>query len=239
MRALIVDDEAPARRRLRSVLRTLRAITEITECASGRKAVEVIRGSAPDVAFLDIEMSDLDGLAVAAVVRSPRGPALVFVTAYDQYAARAFEVQAVDYLLKPFDDERVVEAVRRAGTYLDFVRRGGPPDVDRFGGVAVDYARHEVTRGGRRVELRPKEYELLVALLRRGGAIASRAELLREVWGYAESAVSRTVDTHIVALRRQIERDAARPRHILTVRQYGYRLERGGASRNGDQEAPG
>jgi len=177
------------------------------------------------VAFLDIEMPDLDGLAVAAGASGPERPALVFVTAYQQYAVRAFEVEALDYLLKPLDDDRVAESVRRAARYLRFVR-DGPPAIDRFGAVTVDYGRRQVTRDGRRVALRPREYELLVALLRRGGGIAGRTELLREVWGYADSVVSRTVDTHINALRRQLEDDPAAPRHIVTVRHYGYRLER-------------
>ncbi|HEX9582206.1 MAG TPA: response regulator transcription factor [Gemmatimonadales bacterium] len=228
MRALIVDDEAPARRRLRAALRGLPAITEVGECGSGSEALELIRRQPLDLAFLDIEMPDLDGLAVAAEVRARRTPALVFVTAYEQYAVRAFEVEALDYLLKPLDDERVAEAVRRVEVYLSFVRQGGPPPVDRFGAIAVEYAAHAVSRNGRRLELRPKEYALLVALLRRGGAVASRGELLREVWGYADSVTSRTVDTHVGALRKRLEPDPVRPRYILTVRQYGYRLERGG-----------
>jgi DNA-binding response OmpR family regulator len=74
------------------------------------------------------------------------------------------------------------------------------------------------------VPLRPKEYELLQALLRRGGRVATRTELLREVWGYQESVISRTLDTHVGELRRKLEEDPARPRHILTVRKAGYRL---------------
>ncbi|HEX9894493.1 MAG TPA: response regulator transcription factor [Gemmatimonadales bacterium] len=228
MRALIVDDEAPARRRLRAALGGLPVITNVEECGTGREALDATRHSPPDILFLDIEMPDLDGLAVAEAVRGERRPAVVFVTAYEQYAVRAFEVEALDYLLKPFADERVAEAVRRAEVYLGFIRRGGLPAVDRFGDVSVEYAGHQVKRGGRVVDLRPKEYELLVALLKRGGAIAGRLELLREVWGYAESVVSRTVDTHVRALRTRLEQDPARPRHILTVRHYGYRLERGG-----------
>jgi DNA-binding response OmpR family regulator len=76
------------------------------------------------------------------------------------------------------------------------------------------------------VALRPKEYELLLALLRRRGQVAAREELLQEVWGYAEEVMSRTVDTHVAELRRKLERNPAEPRHILTVRKAGYRLER-------------
>jgi DNA-binding response OmpR family regulator len=90
----------------------------------------------------------------------------------------------------------------------------------------VDSAKHTVTRRGSPVSLRPKEYDLLVALLRRNGQVATRIELLKEVWGYDDSVMSRTVDTHIAELRRKLESDPANPRHILTVLKTGYRLSR-------------
>jgi DNA-binding response OmpR family regulator len=90
----------------------------------------------------------------------------------------------------------------------------------------VDLGTHEVHRGGVPVALRPKEYELLVALLGREGRVASRAELLEEVWRYEPDIYSRTVDIHMGELRRKLEADPARPRHLLTVRKTGYRLRR-------------
>jgi two-component system response regulator MtrA len=227
MRAIIVDDEAPARRRLRGVLQQINTVTRIDECASGRDAVELLKRGAPDLVFLDIQMPDLDGFAVAAAASDELPPAIVFVTAYDEHAVRAFEIQAFDYLLKPFDDERVIATVKRAEDFLEWIRReGSDPAFRGFGDVTVDFARHQVRRGSRTVELRPKEYALLVALLRRGGRVASRLELLREVWGYAEDVMSRTVDTHVAMLRRKLEHDPAHPRHIVTVRTFGYRIER-------------
>jgi DNA-binding response OmpR family regulator len=225
MRAVIVDDEAPARRRLRGVLQQINTVTRIDECANGRDAVELLKRGAPDLVFLDIQMPDLDGFAVAAAASDTRPPAIIFVTAYDEHAVRAFEIQAFDYLLKPFDDERVVATVKRAEDFLEWVRRDAPLQRG-FGDVSVDFATHLVKRGARVVELRPKEYALLVALLKRGGRVASRLDLLREVWGYAEDVMSRTVDTHIAMLRRKLEVDAAHPRHIVTVRTFGYRIER-------------
>jgi DNA-binding response OmpR family regulator len=234
MRAVIVDDEAPARRRLRGVLQQINTVTRIDECASGRDAVELLKRGAPDLVFLDIQMPDLDGFAVAAAASDTRPPAIIFVTAYDEHAVRAFEIQAFDYLLKPFDDERVVATVRRAEDFLEWIRRedsaaggaSGAPVLRGFGDITVDFATHQVKRGSRAMDLRPKEYALLVALLKRGGRVASRLELLREVWGYAEDVMSRTVDTHIAMLRRKLEVDAAHPRHIVTVRTFGYRIER-------------
>jgi DNA-binding response OmpR family regulator len=228
MHTVIVDDEAPARRRLRGVLQQIPSITRIDECASGREAVEALRRSTPDLVFLDIQMPDLDGFEVAAAASEEQAPAIVFVTAYDQHALRAFEVHAFDYLLKPFDDERVVATVERAAQFLDWIRHGGAAAgaLRGFGDVSVDFATHQVYRADREVDLRPKEYALLAALLRRGGRVASRLELLREVWGYAEDVMSRTVDTHVAMLRRKLERDPAHPRHIVTVRTFGYRIER-------------
>lgn len=228
MHTVIVDDEAPARRRLRGVLQQIPSITRIDECANGREAVIALRRGTPDLVFLDIQMPDLDGFAVAAAASEERAPAIVFVTAYDQHALRAFEVHAFDYLLKPFDDERVVATVERAEQFLDWIRQGGAAAgaLRGFGDVSVDFATHQVYRAGRAIELRPKEYALLTALLRRGGRVASRLELLREVWGYAEDVMSRTVDTHVAMLRRKLEHDPAHPRHIVTVRTFGYRIER-------------
>ena len=229
MRAVVVDDEAPARRRLRGVLQQIPAVTRIDECGSGRDAVELLKRGTADLVFLDIQMPDLDGFAVAAAAHEDRPPAIVFVTAYDEHAVHAFEVQAFDYLLKPFDDERVISTVERAADFLEWIRREGgegTPALRGFGNVTVDFATHQVRRAGKPAELRPKEYALLVALLRRGGRVASRLELLREVWGYAEDVMSRTVDTHVAMLRRKLEDDPAHPRHIVTVRTFGYRIER-------------
>src|ERR1051325_7728770 len=210
MRAIIVDDEAPARRRLRGVLQQIGTVTRIDECASGHDAVELLKRGTPDLVFLDIQMPDLDGFAVAAAASEERPPAIVFVTAYDEHAVRAFEIQAFDFL----------EWIRREGG------ESGEAMLSGFGDVKVDFASHLVRRDGHTVDLRPKEYALLVALLKRGGRVASRLELLREVWGYAEDVMSRTVDTHIAMLRRKLEADPANPRHIVTVRTFGYRIER-------------
>lgn len=95
----------------------------------------------------------------------------------------------------------------------------------RFGDIEVNAATREVRRGGQPVGLAPMELELLLALIRRQGTTAARMELLREVWGYESDVVSRTLDTHVANLRGKLERDPATPRHILTVRKAGYRLQ--------------
>ena len=103
--------------------------------------------------------------------------------------------------------------------------RGPSRSAVRFGDIEVNIATREVRRDGRPVVLAPMEIELLLALIRRRGAIAARVELLREVWGYESDVVSRTLDTHVANLRGKLERNPATPRHILTVRKTGYRLQ--------------
>lgn len=103
---LIVDDEVLARRRIRNLLRGRTEFEIVAECANGRQAVAAIAQHSPDLVFLDVQMPDLDGFGVLREISRERWPVIVFVTAYDQYALRAFEVHALDYLLKPFDDER-------------------------------------------------------------------------------------------------------------------------------------
>ncbi len=114
VRALIIDDESLARDRLRQLLRAHPEIEIAGECADGRAAVELIRQANPDVVFLDVQMPELDGFGVLEAIGDKPMPLIVFVTAHDKFALRAFEVHAVDYLLKPFDRERFEAALRHA-----------------------------------------------------------------------------------------------------------------------------
>lgn len=114
IRALIVDDEPLSRRRVRELLRNHPEIEIIGECSTGPETIEAVSTLKPDLLFLDIQIPGLDGLAVSAALGGTNAPLIIFITAYDQYAVRAFEVQAVDYLLKPYDRERFAEAIARA-----------------------------------------------------------------------------------------------------------------------------
>lgn len=127
-RTLIVDDEPLARERLRRLLETEPDIELIGECANGREAVAAIEEKSPDLVFLDVQMPELNGFEVLDQLRGERRPMVVFVTAYDQFALKAFEVHAVDYLLKPFDRERFQVALRRA---LGHGRRGPAAELDQ------------------------------------------------------------------------------------------------------------
>jgi two-component system LytT family response regulator len=118
MKILIVDDEPLARELIREMLKAEKDCEFINEAKNGREAVELIRAGAPDVVFLDIQMPDMDGFEVLealSIKELLRIPAIIFVTAYDQYALQAFEYHALDYLLKPFDRERFAATLNRAG----------------------------------------------------------------------------------------------------------------------------
>jgi len=114
IRALIVDDEALARERIRTLLAAAPDVTIVGECSGGREAVEAIVAERPDLVFLDVQMPDLNGFEVLEAAQPEWLPAVVFVTAYDEYALKAFEVHAIDYLLKPVEPERFRTALARA-----------------------------------------------------------------------------------------------------------------------------
>jgi two-component system LytT family response regulator len=124
LRALIVDDEPLARERLRSLLRDEPAVEVVGECGNGPDAIATVRRAPPDVVFLDMEMPGCDGLQVIAEIPKENRPAIVFVTAYEGFALEAFEVQAIDYLLKPFDRERFQKALRRVEEHIAARRAG-------------------------------------------------------------------------------------------------------------------
>ena len=129
---LVADDEPLARRRILRLLRAEAGVEVVAECKGGRSAVEQIRARNPDLVFLDIQMPDLDGFGVIAEVGPERMPSVVFVTAFDQYALRAFEVHALDYLLKPFEAERFHSTLVRARANLSPQREAAYPGEDRL-----------------------------------------------------------------------------------------------------------
>lgn len=222
-RVLVIEDNAGLAYGLRNNLEI--EGYEVAVAADGREGLERLRAGAPDLVILDLMLPELDGFRV---LRAARGeghamPILV-LTARGEEAdkVRGLKLGADDYVTKPFG---LLELLARVEALL---RRGGPVPgdaVERFGDVAVDAMARSVTRGGEPVELAPKELDLLLALIRHRGAVVSRLELMREVWGYTAAVVSRTVDTHVAALRKKLERDPSSPRHILTVRKAGYRWQ--------------
>jgi len=132
IRALVVDDESLARRNVAVLLGRDPEIGSVTECSSGLAALEEIRRSRPDLVFLDVQMPECDGFDVLELLGSDVPPVVIFVTAYDEHALRAFEVGALDYLLKPFDDARFGRAVQRAKEKLIHVASGQPGKETRL-----------------------------------------------------------------------------------------------------------
>lgn len=182
-----------------------------------------------DLIILDLMLPRLDGYRVLRALRGDGSEVPILVlTARGEEAnkVQAFTLGADDYVTKPFG---TLELIARVHALLRRARRGeGPPlpAVERFGDIEVNPASRTVYRGGQMVQLTPREFDLLLALLKRRGAVASRSDLLSEVWQYQPEIVSRTVDIHMAELRRKLEADPAHPRHLLTVWKVGYRLER-------------
>ena len=119
IKAIVVDDEPPARRNLRALLKGVPDIELVKECGNGRDAVSSIREFQPELVFLDVQMPEMDGFEVLEQLTDQPMPVIIFVTAYDQYALKAFEVSALDYLLKPFDDARFHKALSQARRQIE------------------------------------------------------------------------------------------------------------------------
>jgi DNA-binding response OmpR family regulator len=186
---------------------------------------EALRGSA-DLVILDLMLPGLDGFRVLKALReSDRKTPVLVLTARGEEAdkVRGLKLGADDYVTKPFG---VLELLARVEALLR--RHVDRPErsVDRFGEIEVDRAARVVRRHGEVVELAPREFDLLLALLDARGAALGRSAIMDKVWGYSADVLSRTVDTHMAELRRKLEADPAEPRHLLTVRKVGYRLER-------------
>ncbi|MFN0108583.1 MAG: LytR/AlgR family response regulator transcription factor [Blastocatellia bacterium] len=139
LRVVIADDERPARSFLAAMLRDFEDVTLIGEAENGAEAIELIEQSTPDLALLDLQMPEVDGLGVARLLKKTRLPLIVFVTAYDEFAVRAFEMNAVDYLLKPVERSRLREALNRAHERLERAELK-TESADRIVAAANQYA---------------------------------------------------------------------------------------------------
>ena len=199
---------------------------DVRVAATGVAGLELCREWRPALLVLDLMLPLMDGMQLLRTIREEGNtvPVLILSARGDETdRLRGFRLGADDYVVKPFSLPellaRVAAMLRRIGE-----QRAPAPAQWKFGDIEVDTGTHEVRRAGAPVALRPREYDLLLALLRREGRVATRTELLHEVWSYEPDVVSRTVDVHVVELRRKLESDPGHPRHLLTVRKTGYRL---------------
>ncbi len=203
---------------------------EVMVAEDGETGLRQAKDWDPDLIILDLMLPDLDGYRVLEHLRRTKifTPVLI-LTARGEESDKVlgFRLGADDYVTKPFG---VLELLARVEAILRRVHQGSATDslvdeaVEEFGSVRVDVRTRVVTRSGQEISLTPKELDLLLALIRRGGAVATRLDLLQEVWGHRAAVVSRTVDTHISELRRKLEEEPSHPRHILTVHKAGYRF---------------
>ena len=163
---LVVDDEPVARHRLNRLLLKAGDVTVVGECEDGASAILAIQQQHPDVVFLDVQMPNVNGFEVVRAVGAERMPALIFVTAFDRFALQAFDAQAVDYLLKPFGEERVRRAVARARAFLEGnERRAFQERLAALLAKTTDSQAHclLVKQGERLVPLKPREIDWVEA----------------------------------------------------------------------------
>jgi DNA-binding response OmpR family regulator len=188
---------------------------------------------APDLVILDLVLPDIDGYEVLKALRAAgRTMPVLILSARSDEAEKVFgfKTGADDFVTKPFSLmellARIVALLRRSqyGASANDQSDASAPDTPE---LEINLSKRTIMRRGESVDLAPKEFDLLVALAVRGGAIVSRADLLREVWGHRAEVVTRTVDAHILSLRKKIEADPAEPEIIVTARQAGYRLALG------------
>lgn len=226
-RILVVEDNRDLAFGLRNNLEI--ESYEVETAEDGKAGLEAFARVNPDLVILDLMLPELDGFRVLRSLRkNGHTTPILILTAKGEEAdkVRGLRMGADDYVTKPFGllellarVEALLRRTQSAGAKVDAMA------VQRFGEVEVDPAARTVLRASQSVELAPKEFDLLLALLRARGAVVSRLQLLREVWGYSSAVVSRTVDTHIAELRRKLEENPAAPRHIVTVRKTGYRIK--------------
>jgi len=225
-RILVVDDEATLLATLRFNLE--REGFEVITTSDGGDALKLVESEHPDLILLDLMLPGMHGFEVCRTLRKRTSIPIVILTARTEEVDRVvgLELGADDYITKPFSMvellARVRACLRRAGEF----RVADEPQVISSGSLAVDLSKREAVVDGTPLELKPKEFDLLVALMQNRGQTLTREQLLLRVWKYESLGSSRTVDVHIARLRQKIEDDPDRPIRIVTIRGTGYRFDR-------------
>ena len=220
---LLVEDNRDYARTLQSNLE--REGYEVTVAATGIEGLERAKALQPDLIILDLMLPAMNGFTVLQRLRDEgREAPVLIMTALgtEEEKLRGFGLGADDYVVKPCGLleilARVKALLKRAGATT------APKSEFQLVDLTIDFGARVVRRGPQELALRPKEFDLLAALVRHRGRVVSRADLLREVWGYAPGTESRTVETHLAALRERLGDDPQAPRYIVTVRRAGYRI---------------
>jgi two-component system OmpR family response regulator len=195
----------------------------------GAEALDVARREKPDLIILDIMLPKLSGFEVCRILRKEMTLPILMLTAKTEETDKivGLEIGADDYMTKPFS---MRELLARVGAMLRRSKmtemQPGPIEaLLKVGDIEVDIARHKASKGATMLQLTPKEFDLLAFLARNKGFVFNRDQLLEKVWGYDFAGDTRTVDVHIRWLRQKIETDPNNPRHLVTVRGTGYKLE--------------
>ena len=222
-KVLVVDDESHIVELARIYL--TREGYEVEGVGDGSQALARFGQIKPDLVVLDIMLPGTDGLTICKEIRKQSQVPIIMLTARDEVTDKVvgLEVGADDYLTKPFHPQ---ELVARAKALLRRARlEPDEPKLIRAGRLEVDLERHEVRHGQSRVQLRPKEFDLLTLLARHPGRVFQRSELLDLVWGYDFPGYTRTVDVHVQQLREKLAAAGVTEPSIETVWGVGYRLE--------------
>ncbi len=220
---LVVDDDRKTANLIRLYLE--RDGYGVLMAYDGRQALDLVRQRQPDLIVLDLMLPAVDGLDVCRILRAESTIPIIMLTAKttEEDKLLGLDLGADDYITKPFSPREVVARVRAVLRRAGATRDQGPSEV-RFGELVVDFLSHEVRRGGVPLHLTPKEFKLLEALVREPGRAFSRLDLLERVFGLDYEGLERTVDVHIMNLRKKIEPDPTRPTYIQTVYGVGYKF---------------
>ncbi len=222
-RILIVDDEPSIVMAVRDEL--LFEGFEVESAVDGPEAIKRAHELRPDVLLLDLMLPGLNGFEVCRQLRREMPEMwIIMLTVRGQEVDRVMglELGADDYVTKPFSLRELVARIK-VGLRRQAGRRRSP--LHRLGDIEIDLASHRVTKNGAELSLTKKEYEILELFLTRPGEVITRDEFLNRLWGEDVYVTHRVVDTHMASLRKKLEDDPNNPKHILSVRGVGYRLE--------------
>jgi DNA-binding response OmpR family regulator len=220
-RILVAEDDPKQSRLLRVYLE--REGHSVLTVADGRAAVEAARTRKPDLLILDVMMPEIDGLDVCRIVRTSSQVPILLVTARtsEDDMLLGLDLGADDYITKPYSPRELLARVR---VLLRRVSAAPTSAVIVAGDLEIDPARFEVRRSGRAIALTNKEFAILEALAGQPGRVFTRAEIITHAFGFDTFVLERTIDAHVVNLRRKLEDDPAAPVHLLTVYGRGYKF---------------